>query len=341
MARRGETNLGSERGDARVGVDDLLRRELHDPRDQSRPDPEAVTPVITTRGLTKKYGRNLAVDDVGFNVPPGKVTGFLGPNGAGKSTTMRMILALTPPTSGEATVMGRPYRSLRNPGQQVGAILESSAFHPRRTARNHLRVLAAAARVEERRIDEVLGIVELSKAANKNVGEFSLGMRQRLGLAGALLGDPALLILDEPANGLDPSGIRWLREFLKAFADRGNAVFVSSHILAEVSQMAHEVVVINRGSLVVHAPVEELTSGAARVVLLRTPQADRMLEVLSDARIDAVLAAQDELTVKGSTPEQVGTLAAQAGVVVYGLESRIHSLEEVFFELTDSKEGIR
>jgi ABC-2 type transport system ATP-binding protein len=221
-------------------------------------------PVIVARGLTKRYGRTLAVDDLSFEVGRGKVTGFLGPTGAGKTTTLRMILGLAAPTAGEATIDGSPYGELEEPTRHVGAVLETTSFHPRRTVRNHLRLLASAGSGSERRVDEVLNRVGLTESATKHVGELAVGLRQRLGLASALLGDPRVLILDEPANSLDPAGIRWLREFLRSFAARGNAVFVSGHILAEMAQLADEVVVIDRGRLVVHAPVGELTMGVGR-----------------------------------------------------------------------------
>ncbi len=217
--------------------------------------------VIVARGLTKRYGRKLAVDDLSFEVGGGKVTGFLGPVGAGKTTTLRMILGLATPTAGEATINGSRYRDLEEPLHHVGEVLETSSFHPRRTARNHLRVLAAPGGISERRVDEVLNRVGLTESASTNVGEFSVGMCLRLGLASALLGDPRVLILDEPAGGLDPAGIRWLREFLRSFAAQGSAVFVSSRTLAEMAQLADEAVVIDHGRLVVHAPVGELTMG--------------------------------------------------------------------------------
>jgi ABC-2 type transport system ATP-binding protein len=296
------------------------------------------TPAIGTQGLTKLYGDTVAVKDLSFEVAWGKVTGFLGPNGAGKTTTLRIIVGLAAPTSGTARVMGRHYKDLQHPSHQVGALIETAEFHPLRTARNHLRVLGAAARVPERRINEVLSLVELDAAAGKRVGKYSLGMKQRLALAGALLGDPKVLILDEPANGLDPAGIRWLREFLRAFAARGNAVLVSSHLLAEMSLMAHEVVVINRGEFVAHAPIDELTSGAARVVRVRSGEPERLHGLLLAGGKDAVLTSHDEITVRDATSEEVGALAARAGVALYALDADAQSLEEVFFELTKQEE---
>jgi ABC-2 type transport system ATP-binding protein len=220
------------------------------------------SPAIAVRGVTKRFGDVTAVESLGFEVRPGVVTGFLGPNGAGKSTTLRILLGLVRPDEGSAMVLGLPYASLSEPTRTVGAVLETQSFNPLRSGRNHLRVLAAASGVASSRVDEVLELVGLSAAARRRAGRYSLGMRQRLGLAGALLGDPRVLILDEPANGLDPQGIRWLRDFLRDFAARGNAVLVSSHLLSEMAQLADEVVVINRGRLVKQAPVRELTNGS-------------------------------------------------------------------------------
>jgi ABC-2 type transport system ATP-binding protein len=324
------------RPEARTGSTDFLNRA----EAESRSGEGSGEPVIVADGLTKRFGRTNAVDGLSFEVGGGKVTGFLGPNGAGKTTTLRMILGLARPTMGEATILGRPYRHLDQPANRVGAVLETSSFHPARTARNHLRILAAAAEVPGERVDQVLAAVGLGGAADKRVGHYSMGMRQRLGLAGALLGAPELLVLDEPANGLDPGGIRWLRDFLRSFAARGGAVFVSSHILAEVSQLAHEVVVINRGRLVVQAPVHELTARASSVVRVRASEPERLGQVLVEAGLEARPSGPDEVTVKGTSAEQVGRIAAQAGLVIVGLEEEEQSLEEVFFELTD-EEGIR
>jgi ABC-2 type transport system ATP-binding protein len=215
-----------------------------------------VSEVVAVRGLTKRYGSLVAVDGVSFSLPAGTVTGFLGPNGAGKSTTLRVLLGLAEPTAGEALVFGRRYAELERPALRVGAVLESGDFHPSRTGRDHLRVLAAAASLPEARVDEVLAVVELS--GDGRVGTYSLGMRQRLGLAGALLGDPSLLVLDEPANGLDPAGIHWLRGFLRAFAAGGGTVLISSHVLAEVAQTAERVLIVDRGRLVADAALGEL-----------------------------------------------------------------------------------
>ena len=220
-------------------------------------------PVLSAERLTKRYGELVAVDGLTFEVEAGTVTAFLGPNGAGKTTTLRMLLGLAEPTGGRALVFGRPFARLERPWSRVGAVLESSDLHPGRTGRDHLRVLAAAAGMPERRVDDVLALVDLAGAGPRRAGGYSLGMRQRLSLAAALLGSPEVLILDEPANGLDPEGVRWLREFLRSYAAGGRTVFVSSHHLAEVQQMADRAVIINGGRLVAHAPLEELATGSS------------------------------------------------------------------------------
>jgi ABC-2 type transport system ATP-binding protein len=215
-------------------------------------------PVVQVSSLTKRFGDLAAVDGLSFSLPPGTVTGFLGPNGAGKTTTLRLLLGLAEPTAGEALVFGRRYRELDRPARQVGAVLESDDFHPGRSGRDHLRALGFAAEIPASRIDEVLAVVELAPAADQRVRSYSLGMRQRLGLAAALLGDPELLVLDEPANGLDPAGVAWLRNFLRGFAGRGGTVLVSSHVLAEIAQTVDQVVIIDRGRLVAIMPLDEL-----------------------------------------------------------------------------------
>jgi len=219
------------------------------------------TAIVTVRSLTKRFGDLVAVDDLSFSLEPGTITGFLGPNGAGKTTTLRVLLGLAEPTAGQALVFGRRYRDLDDPARRVGAVLESNDFHPGRSGRDHLRALAAAAKIPPRRIDEVLALVELQDAADRRVRTYSLGMRQRLGLATALLGDPDLLVLDEPANGLDPAGVHWLRGFLRGFAKLGRTVLVSSHMLAEAALTVDEVVIIDRGHLVATGRLEELTQG--------------------------------------------------------------------------------
>jgi ABC-2 type transport system ATP-binding protein len=278
-------------------------------------------PPIEVRGLTKRYGSTVAVDDLSFSVPAGRVTGFLGPNGAGKTTTLRAVLGLVRPTAGEARVDGRPYRQLREPLRRVGAVLEADSFHPTRSGRNHLRVLALAAQVE------------LSGAARRRVGGYSLGMRQRLSVAGALLGEPELLVLDEPANGLDPEGIRWLRDFLRAFSAGGGTVFISSHVLAEVAQLADEVVIIHHGRLVTQEPLETLIARAAGGTVVRAPEAERLLGLLAEAGIEATQVGEGELRV-AAAPERVGEAAAAAGIVLHELRAEGATLEEVFLALT-------
>ena len=230
-------------------------------REVPRPaDVSSSEAVVEVRSLTKRYGDIVAVDDVSFTLEAGTITGFLGPNGAGKTTTLRLLLGLAEPTAGDARVFGRPYRELDRPFRQVGAMLESGDFHPSRSGRDHLRTLALAAELPQSRVEEVLGLVELEPSARRRVNGYSLGMRQRLGLAAALLGDPKLLILDEPANGLDPTGMHWLRRFLRAFAEQGGTVLVSSHALAELAQTVDHVAIINRGRLVKKASLDELTA---------------------------------------------------------------------------------
>ena len=296
------------------------------------------SPVIEVRRLTKAFGPHVAVDDLSFEVQGGRVTGFLGPNGAGKTTTLRMLLDLAAPTSGTARIWGRRYAQLDNPSQRVGVMLDSSSFHPGRSARDHLRWVGAAAGLARPRIEEVLAEVDLAGAGRRRVGELSLGMRQRLGLATALLGEPELLILDEPANGLDPAGIRWLREWLRSFARRGGTVFVSSHQLGEIAQMADEVVVLRGGRLVTHTTVDNLTVGTAPAVRVRSAEPDRLAQLLVAAggRVDA--AGDGALRVRGLGPEQVGATALEGGLVLHELVTERHSLEDVFLELTEKEE---
>jgi ABC-2 type transport system ATP-binding protein len=287
--------------------------------------------AIETVGLTKHYGPVTAVDDLTFSVREGAVTGFLGPNGAGKTTTLRMILALARPTSGHATVLGRPYAVLEEPARVVGANLEIAGAHPGRKGRDHLRALAAMAGLPRSRVDEVLRLVELHGAAGRRAGKYSMGMRQRLGLAATLLGDPQVLVLDEPANGLDPQGIRWLRDFLRGMAGEGRTVLVSSHVLAEVSQTVDDVVVIHRGRLVDQGPVSRLTAGGR--VVVRTPRPDALRAALERAGLTAT-ASGNELMVDADDPAPVGDIAYEAGVPVHELTTRATSLEEAFLALT-------
>jgi ABC-2 type transport system ATP-binding protein len=291
---------------------------------------------ISVQGLTKRFGDVLAVDRLDFDVAPGTVTGFLGPNGAGKTTTLRMLLGLVAPTSGTATIDGRPYRELADPVRRVGAVLEASGFHPGRSARDHLRVLATAAGVAPR-VDEVLEQTGLAAAARRRVGGFSLGMRQRLGLAAALLGDPDVLVLDEPANGLDPEGVHWLRGLVRGLADQGRTVLVSSHLLAEVAQTVDQVVIIDRGRLVAQSTLAALTAGADRTVRVRTAQPEALRDLLVARGATVTLDATDQLLVGGATAEQVGQAAAAGGVVLHEMRFERSNLEDVFLELTGGK----
>jgi ABC-2 type transport system ATP-binding protein len=290
---------------------------------------------IVVAGVTKVFGSVHAVEDLSFTVDPGTVTGFLGPNGAGKTTTMRVMLGLAQPTAGGATVAGVPYAQLTNPGRVVGAVLESTSFHPARSAINHLRVYAAAAGVLDARADEVLALVGLSPAARQPVKGFSLGMRQRLALATALLGDPRILILDEPANGLDPEGIVWLRGFLGHLAtNEGRTVLVSSHVLSEVEQTVDHVVIIARGRLVHEGTLEDLRGKGVTAVVVETPTPDRLVQALAAHGL-TLTAAPGGLRVSGATAALVGHAAWQAGVELHGLREESSSLESVFLELTE------
>ncbi len=292
--------------------------------------------MIQVDNLTKRYGPVTAIQDVSFGVPKGQIVGFLGPNGAGKSTTLRSILGLVHPNAGTTAVLGKPYRELERPLEHVGAVLETFDAHPGRSGRNHLRVLAAAAALPRSRVDEVLALVELTEAARRRVKGYSLGMRQRLGLAAALLGDPEVLVLDEPANGLDPQGIRWLRDLLRSFARDGRTVLVSSHVLAEVAQTVDEVVIIHRGRLVRHATMAEVEAMAAGSARVRSPEAERLASLLTQAGLDARSLGDGALAVT-ATPEQVGELAAAHGIVLHELTVERATLEEVFLELTGAE----
>lgn len=293
--------------------------------------------MIQAAHLAKRYRKKIAVDDVSFNVAMGKVTGFLGPNGAGKSTTMRLMLGLDN-GDGQTLFDGKPLHAYIRPSRIVGILLEAKAFHPTRTARDHLRVLAAEGGITDKRVDEVLDIVGLSKVARKAPGKFSLGMSQRLGIAAALLGEPKHLILDEPSNGLDPEGVAWMRGFLKDYASQGNAVFVSSHLLSEMQQMAEEVVVIAKGKLLASTSMQALTGGSGHAsVFVRTADNARLEK--SFKREQVAYEVQDTgLVVKGLSTDEVGKLAFAAGTAVLELAPRQASLEQVFLELTEGKE---
>jgi len=293
--------------------------------------------VIEVENLTKRFRKTLAVDDLSFKVREGAITGFLGPNGAGKTTTLRVILGLVHPSAGRATVMGRLYRQLESPTQQVGAVLEATDFHPGRSGRNHLRVLAAATGIPRSRVEEVLQVVDLQGPAGRRAGGYSLGMRQRLSLAGALLGDPRILVLDEPANGLDPQGIRWLREFLRSLAAEGRTIFISSHVLAEVEQIVDEVVIIHRGKFVVQATTAELVARAAGGIRARSPRVDQLRAALEEAGVKVASSEGDLLTLAGATAAQVGEIAAAKGIVLHELVAESSTLEEAFLDLTSQE----
>jgi len=291
--------------------------------------------AIEIEDLTKRYGQTLAVDQLSFTVEPGRIVGFLGPNGAGKTTTLRALLGLISPTSGSATVGGRRFVELDDPVRAVGAVLDGGMLHPGRSGRNHLRMLALGAGVGRQRVDGLLRLVGLAEAADRRAGGYSLGMRQRLGLAAALLGDPAVLVLDEPANGLDPQGIRWLRDFLRSLASEGRAVLVSSHVLAEVAQTADEVVVIAKGRSVAQAPLAELlATGRGGGTRVNGPDVGRLTEVLRVDGAEVAPAGEGAIVVRDRSGEQVGRLIAEHRVVISELSAVSTSLEEIFFELT-------
>jgi ABC-2 type transport system ATP-binding protein len=297
--------------------------------------------VITAVGLRKEFGPKVAVDDLSFEVRPGVVTGFLGPNGAGKSTTMRLMLDLDR-GGGETRFDGRRYRDIPRPMCQIGAVLEAKAFHPTRSARNHLLMLAAASGIGPGRVEEVLALVGLSDVAGGRPKGFSLGMSQRLGLACALLGDPHTLVLDEPANGLDPHGIQWLRDVLKSLAAQGRTVFVSSHLLAEMALMADELVVIGRGRLIDSGPVSDFVGRFTRTsVLVRSPQASRLADLLAEEGAAVDFLPDGSLVVGGADAVAVGELAAASGVVLHELTTRSASLEEAFLSATGAAEEYR
>jgi ABC-2 type transport system ATP-binding protein len=295
--------------------------------------------MIEVDRLTKRYGKVVAVDGLSFRAEPGRVTGFLGPNGAGKTTTLRVLVGLLHPTAGNATILGRRYPELDQPVRSVGAVLEASGFHPGRSGRNHLRILATAAGVPDRRVEEVLQLVDLSGAARRRVRGYSLGMRQRLSLAGALLGDPQVLILDEPANGLDPQGIRWLRDLLRGFAAEGRTVLVSSHVLAEVQQLADDVVIIARGRIVTQAGVGEVVARSGGAVRVRSPQRKLLREALGRAGLQTSPLDENGLSVRDASPARVGEIAAAEGIVLHELVAEEATLEEVFLELTATAEA--
>jgi ABC-2 type transport system ATP-binding protein len=291
--------------------------------------------MIEVRGLTKRYGDTLAVDDLSFTVRPGLVTGFLGPNGAGKSTTMRLILGLDAPTSGTALVNGRPYAEHAAPLREAGALLDARSFHPGRSAYNHLLALAQTCGIGRDRVEEVIDAVGLRAVARRRAGAFSLGMGQRLGIATALLGDPRTVILDEPVNGLDTEGIRWIRTLLADLAGQGKAVFVSSHLLSELALTAQHVIVIGRGRLIADAPVTDLIAGASRnTVRVRAIEAEGLAALLRERGAQVSRGEDGALAVSGWSTDQVGPLASAAGITLLELSAQQASLEDAFLDLT-------
>jgi ABC-2 type transport system ATP-binding protein len=291
--------------------------------------------MIEVENLTKRYGRTLAVDDLSFDVRAGTVTGFLGPNGAGKSTTMRLMLALDSPDGGGVRIGGRPYRSLRDPLRVVGALLDAKWVHPNRSARSHLRWLARSNRLPAKRVDDVLALVGLSEVGHRRAGEFSLGMSQRLGIAGALLGDPGVLLFDEPVNGLDPEGILWVRTFMRELASQGRTVLVSSHLLSEMSLMADDLVVIGRGRLIAQCSTADFIRRAGdAAVKVRTPQLAEFSAALTKAGATVRSSDSEALLVADMDSAAIGELAAANGVTLHELSPQTGSLEEAFMQLT-------
>jgi ABC-2 type transport system ATP-binding protein len=291
--------------------------------------------VIDARGLTKRYGDKIAVDDLTFQVRPGIVTGFLGPNGAGKSTTIRMILGLDAPTAGTVTINGTPYARLAAPLREVGALLEARSVHTGRSARNHLLAMAATTGVPTRRVDDLLEMVGLTAVAGQWVRGFSLGMSQRLGIAGALLGDPHTLVLDEPVNGLDPEGIRWIRGLLRALAAEGRTVLVSSHLMSEMALTAEQVIIIGKGRLLADVPVAEMIARASgTLVRIRTSEAARLRDLLVKPGVTVARDRPDRLEVTGLTSDEIGLLAAEHQIPLFELVPVRASLEEAFMDLT-------
>jgi ABC-2 type transport system ATP-binding protein len=298
--------------------------------------------VIEARGLTKRYGETLAVDDLTFTVRPGIVTGFLGPNGAGKSTTMRMILGLDAPSSGHVLVNGKPYADHARPLHEVGALLEARAVHTGRSARNHLLAMAATTGIGRGRVHEVIEMVGLADVAGHRAGAFSLGMGQRLGIASALLADPQTLILDEPVNGLDPDGIRWIRNLLRQLADDGRTVFLSSHLMSEMALTADHVIVVGRGRLLRDQSMADFIADAsAAVVRVRSPQARRLADLLTQDGARVRIEPGDVLLVDGMPSDRIGTLAAQAQITLFELATQTASLEEAYMALTETSVSYR
>jgi ABC-2 type transport system ATP-binding protein len=294
--------------------------------------------MITLENLTKRFGDHLAVDNLTVSIQPGKVTGFLGPNGAGKSTTMRMILGLDRPTSGRALIDGRPYADIRFPIREVGALLDAKALHPGRSARNHLRAMARSNQIPLSRVEEVLNEVGIQEVAGRRAGTFSLGMSQRLGIAGALLGDPGVLIFDEPVNGLDPDGVRWVRRLARSLSAEGRTVLVSSHLMSEMQLTADHLVVIGRGRLLMDAPIQDVVSGMVdKKVQVRIPQPDALIALgqrLASASLKVWRRGSDHLLVEGASAGEVGDIAYEMDVRLHELKTLEGSLEDAYMALT-------
>ncbi len=301
-----------------------------------------VSAMITVDHLTKHYGSTLAVDDLSFTLQPGIVTGFLGPNGSGKSTTMRMMLDLDHPERGEVRIDGRAYGQLRWPLREIGGLLEAKSVHPGRSAYNHLLVLAQSNAIPKRRVEEVLGLVGLTSVAGKRAGTFSLGMSQRLGMAAALLGDPAVLLFDEPVNGLDPEGIRWVRLLLRHLASEGRTVFVSSHLMSEMALTADHVVVIGKGRLIADTPMRDFVSERSAVrVRVRSPRLDELVAMLRDRRGVSIEMSDGTAEITGVPAPEIGDLAASRGIAVHELTPVTVSLEEAFMDITEDSAEFR
>jgi ABC-2 type transport system ATP-binding protein len=291
--------------------------------------------VIEAQALSKHYGATKAVDDITFSVQPGKVTGFLGPNGAGKSTTMRMIVGLDRPSAGRVTVNGKPYAEHRAPLREVGVLLDAKAVHTGRSAVNHLRALAATHGIGRARVDEVIALTGLQSVAKKRVGGFSLGMGQRLGLAAALLGDPATLVLDEPVNGLDPEGVVWVRKLVRHLASEGRTILLSSHLMSEMAQTADHIIVLGRGRIIANAPVADIVAtSTGSAVTVRTPDAAKLVKLAKGEGVTITETEPSLLIVNGLTAPQIGELAAKGGVVLHELTPTVGTLEEAYMQLT-------
>ena len=330
---------GQPRGTGPEGPSPLAMAPVDPVRARNPSSAAGSANTIRAMELTKRFGEKVAVDGLSFDVKPGQVTGFLGPNGAGKSTTMRMIMGLDRPDAGSVTVNGRPYHGLAWPLREVGALLEAKAIHPGRSAYAHLWMLAKTNHIPRRRVDEVLGLVGLSSVAGQRVGQFSLGMGQRLGIAAALLGDPGVLMFDEPVNGLDTDGIRWVRQLLRRLASEGRAVLVSSHLMSEMAQTADQLVVIGRGRLIAEMPVSEFTARYARgYIRVRSPQLNELWVALEEAGASVSYEEGDHrsISVRGMSQDTIGEIAFRHSIMLHELAPQAASLEEAFVESTEA-----